>query len=207
MRPLQNRRSGFRQKAGLTLFLNFAALCRDAATVKREFFCGFNIITIRGILSRVIPLAVINLTVLFSLRAFGGLSLADSPGPGDFILFDGQNAAPIFVETNDDRAVIRAVGDLVEDVQRVTGTKPELAPNADGKTNVVIIGTLGQSKTIDRLVAEGKLDAGGIRGQWESYVLQVVKNPLPGVAQALVIAGSDRRGTVYGLYQLSELIG
>jgi hypothetical protein len=147
------------------------------------------------------------LTLLFSLRAFGGLSLADSPGAADFILFDGTNAASIFVETNDDRAVIRAAGNLVEDVQRVTGTKPELAPNADGKTNGVIIGTLGQSKTIDRLVADGKLDAGGIRGQWESYVLQVVKNPLPGVGQALVIAGSDRRGTIYGIYQLSELIG
>jgi hypothetical protein len=207
MRPLQNRRSGFRQKAGLTLFLNFAALCRDAVTVKREFFCGFNIITIRDILSRVIPLAVISLTVLFSLRAFGGLSLADSPGAADFILFDGQNAAPIFVETNDDRAVIRAAGDLVEDVQRVTGTKPELVQDTGGKMNVVIIGTLGQSKTIDRLVAEGKLDAGGVRGQWESYVLQVVKNPLPGVEQALVITGSDRRGTIYGIYQLSELIG
>ncbi len=145
--------------------------------------------------------------LLFSLRAFGGLSLADSPGARDFILFTGKSAAPIFVETSADRAVIRAAGDLVEDVQRVTGTKPELASKAGGNTNVVIIGTLGQSKTIDRLVAERKLDVSGVRGQWESYILQVVKNPLPGVAQALVIAGSDRRGTIYGIYQLSELIG
>jgi hypothetical protein len=43
--------------------------------------------------------------------------------------------------------------------------------------------------------------------QWESYVLQIVKNPLPGVDAALVIAGSDRRGTIYGIYQLSEMIG
>ena len=76
-----------------------------------------------------------------------------------------------------------------------------------GKTNVVIIGTLGLSKTIDRLAVGGKLDVAGVRGQWESYVLQVVKNPLPGVEKALVVAGSDRRGTIYGIYQLSELIG
>jgi len=144
---------------------------------------------------------------LLSLRAFGGLSLADSSTTADFILFDGNNAAPILVETNENLAVIRAAGDLVEDVQRVTGTKPELSSSTGGKTNRVIIGTLGQSRTIDLLAEVGKLDVSGIRGQWESYVLQVVQNPLPGVAQALVIAGSDRRGTIYGIYQLSELIG
>jgi hypothetical protein len=37
--------------------------------------------------------------------------------------------------------------------------------------------------------------------------LQVVKDPLPGVEQALVIAGSDRRGTIFGIYQLSEMLG
>ncbi|MGB8369662.1 MAG: glycosyl hydrolase 115 family protein [Limisphaerales bacterium] len=183
----QDRRSGFRQKAGFFRLMKFAALSRGAATVKGKLAIG--------------------LVILFSLSAFGGLSLADAPGTGDFILFDGQNTASILVETNDDRAVIRATGDLVGDVERVTGTKPELAQGSDGKINVVIIGTLGQNKTIDRLAAEGKLDAGGIRSQWESYVLQVVKNPLPGVEQALVIAGSDRRGTIYGIYQLSELIG
>ncbi len=156
---------------------------------------------------RVTRLAAAGLATLLAWQASAELSLTDSPGAADFILFNGQKAAPVFVETNDERAVIRATGDLVEDVERVTGAKPELAPNAGGKTNVVIIGTLGQSKTIDRLAAEGKLDVAGIRGQWESYVLQVVKNPLPGVEQALVIAGSDRRGTIYGIYQLSELIG
>ncbi len=175
---------------GFFRLMKCAALSRGANTLKRGH-----------------QTAAFSLMLLFSLSAFGGLSLTDSPGAADFILFDGTNAAPIFVETNDDRAVIRAAGDLVEDVQRVTGIKPELVQDTGGKTNVVIIGTLGQSKTIDRLVAEGKLDAGGIRGQWESYVLQVVKNPLPGVETALVIAGSDRRGTVYGIYQLSELIG
>lgn len=163
--------------------------------------------TLRAIPSRVAKLAAAGLMILFSLRAFGGLSLAGLPGTGDFILFDGTNAAPILVETSADRAVIRAAGDLIEDVQRVTGAKPKLVSRAKRKTIPVIIGTLGQSKTIDRLVAEGKLDVSGIRGQWESYVLQVVKNPLPGVAQALVIAGSDRRGTIYGIYHLSELIG
>ena len=99
------------------------------------------------------------------------------------------------------------MGDLAGDIQRVTGVKPELATVSNSQTNLVIVGTLGHSQTIDRLAADGKLDVSGVRGEWESYVLQIVKQPLPGVKKALVIAGSDRRGTIYGIYQLSELIG
>jgi len=148
-----------------------------------------------------------SLVMLFSLRTFGELSLTDSPGTADFFLFDGQSAVPLCVETNDERSVIRASSDLADDVQRVTGIKPEVVSTSNGQTNLVIIGTLGHSNTVDRLAADGKLDVTGVRGEWESYTLQLVKHPLPGVEQALVIAGSDRRGTIYGIYQLSELIG
>ena len=157
--------------------------------------------------SRAAKLAAVSLSFLASLGASGGLTVADAPGTNDFILFDGARAASVFVETNDERAVIRAAGDLVADVQRVTGISPVLVSDAAGKTNLVIVGTLGHSRTVDRLAADGKLDAAGIRGQWESYVLQIVNDPLPGVSRALVIAGSDRRGTIYGIYQLSEMIG
>ena len=153
------------------------------------------------------PWAAIGLLVLSSLRTFGGLSLAGSPGTADLTLFNCQTPAPLFVETNDERAVVRAAGDLADDVQRVTGIKPELASASDDQTNLIIIGTLGHSRTIDQLAADGKLDVSGVRGEWESYVLQVVKSPVPGVEKALVIAGSDRRGTIYGIYRLSELIG
>ncbi len=149
----------------------------------------------------------ISLVVLFSLQAIGGLSVTNSARSADFVLFDGKNAASILVETNADRAVVRAAEDLAADVERVTGTKPKLSQQAEDKLNPVIIGTLGQSKIIDRLAADGKLDVTGVRGEWESYVLQIVRKPLPGVKQALVIVGSDRRGTIYGIYQLSETIG
>ncbi|HEV2437766.1 MAG TPA: glycosyl hydrolase 115 family protein [Verrucomicrobiae bacterium] len=156
---------------------------------------------------RVTQLAAASLVILFSWRVFGGLSLTDSSGTADFTLFDGQNAAPIFVETNDEPAVIRAAGDLAGDVQRVAGVKPELINSSNDQTNLVIIGTLGHSRTVDRLAADGKLDVSGVRGAWESYVLQVIPHPWPGIEQALVIAGSDRRGSIYGIYQLSQLIG
>src|SRR5208282_812002 len=79
-------------------------------------------------------------------------------------------------------------------------------PKAAGK-NVVIIGTIGKSAIIDRLIRKNKIDASAISGKWESFFLQVVRKPLPGVDSALVICGSDKRGTIYGIYDLSEEIG
>ena len=72
---------------------------------------------------------------------------------------------------------------------------------------MVLIGTIGKSAVIDRLVREGKIDVSPIDGKWESFQIQVVPEPLPGVANALVIAGSDKRGTIFGIYDLSEQIG
>ena len=135
-----------------------------------------------------------NLAILALQPAAAELALANSPGADDFILAGGNSVAAIFVETNDERAVLRAAGDLADDFAQVTGTKPEIENQfSSDKIIGAIIGTIGKSKIIDRLAAEGKLATNGVSGEWESYVLQVVKNPLPGVNAALIIAGSDRR--------------
>ena len=121
----------------------------------------------------------------------------------------GKGRTPeIVLEPGEERAVLLAATNLIQDFIRVTGKRPYFNRNPFfGKTTQIIIGTLGRSPIIDHLAAQGKLATNGISGEWESYVLQVVTNPMPGVKTALVIAGSDRRGTIYGIYQLSELIG
>lgn len=139
--------------------------------------------------------------------ALAQLALVDSAGRDAIVLCDGQNSAPVLVESSDDRAVLRAAGDLADDVARVTGLKPALLQNAGDAKTLIIAGTLGQSPVIDRLAAAGKIEINAVRGGWESFVIQTVENPLPGVGAALVIAGSDKRGTIYGLYQVSEWIG
>lgn len=158
---------------------------------------------------KVIHLILLAAATRFCLAANATpLNVTAAPAADNLILFDGQNAVPIFVETNADVAVVRAANDLAEDFARVTTVKPELEKQVSPNRPVhILIGTLGQSQLIDQLAAEGKLDAAGISHQWESYVLQVVTNPLPHVDRALVIAGSDRRGTIYGIYQLSKMIG
>ena len=71
----------------------------------------------------------------------------------------------------------------------------------------MIVGTIGKSPLIDSLAASGKLDTAGVAGKWEAYVIQAVPNPMPNVELGLVIAGSDKRGTIYGIYELSRQIG
>ena len=123
--------------------------------------------------------------------------VADAPGPGSFAVA----GAPIYVDTEDYAGVVRAVGDLRDDVRRVTGSTPALTHDAGAlKARAILVGTLGRSRVIDELAREGKIDASRIAGKWESFLIQV----LPG---ALVIAGSDKRGTIYGIYDLSEQIG
>ncbi|KAF2469103.1 uncharacterized protein BDR25DRAFT_343900 [Lindgomyces ingoldianus] len=71
----------------------------------------------------------------------------------------------------------------------------------------IIAGTIGNSSLIDGLIKRKKIDVSKIQGKWEAFVSVVVENPMDGVDNALVIAGSDRRGTIYGLYDISEQIG
>ncbi len=107
----------------------------------------------------------------------------------------------------DYKGVIRAIGDLQADVERVTDRKPMIDTNKTASTKPIIIGTLGHSSLIDALIANGKLDDSDLKGKWESFVIATVDDPVPGVEQALVIAGSDKRGTIYGIYELSEQLG
>ncbi|MFG2085467.1 glycosyl hydrolase 115 family protein [Spirillospora sp. NPDC048824] len=130
-------------------------------------------------------------------------------GRGYFPLVAGGKAAPLVVSDADHPGVVRAAGDLRADIERVTGERPALSTGGDvpsGRT-AVVIGTIGESPLIDRLIASGKLDVKGIAGKWETTLEQVVDHPVPGVRRAFVIAGSDQRGTIYGAYDVSRNIG
>ena len=73
--------------------------------------------------------------------------------------------------------------------------------------HVLIYGTVGKSEILDQLDAIHKIDISQIRGRREVYMIQIVEQPTSDIASAIVIAGSDKRGTIYGLFHFSELIG
>ena len=123
-------------------------------------------------------------------------------------LVHGRQVASLYHDAEADPAIQLALGHLRDDIQRVAGRKAKLTTDSSrlGK-HAVIVGELGQSAIIDQLVAAGKLQVDEITEAWEGYVIQTVSQPLPGVEQALVVVGSDRRGTAYGVYDISEQIG
>jgi hypothetical protein len=130
------------------------------------------------------------------------------PGPGRFALVAGARAAPLVVSAGDAPGVLRAASDLRADIGRVSHVEPDISRDAlPAGAELVLIGTLGKSPVLDGLVSSGKLDVTGVAGRWETSLIQMVEQPLPGVARALVIAGSDPRGTIYGIYDLSKQIG
>jgi Glycosyl hydrolase family 115/Gylcosyl hydrolase family 115 C-terminal domain len=125
-----------------------------------------------------------------------------------FPIVQNQAAANLLVDTNDFTGVLIAAGNLQMDISRVSGILPQTAHDANSAgANAIIIGTIGQSALIDQLIQSGKIDVSAISNQWESFFLQTVSNPFPGIQNALVICGSDKRGTIYGIYDLSEEIG
>src|SRR5690606_14449766 len=137
-----------------------------------------------------------------------GTYIVNVPGPGRFPLVADGEAATLVVSEADHPGVKRAVGDLQADIKRVTDVEPEIVKDrVPTCRDVVIIGTIGKSPLIDKLVRDRKLDVKGIEGKWETSLEQVVPNPMPGVSRAFVIAGSDQRGTIYGIYDVSKEIG
>jgi hypothetical protein len=126
---------------------------------------------------------------------------------GDFPLVQGSRAVDLVVAPEDHKVVALAAADLAADIERVTGRRPLVRTGAPRAGEVVLIGTLGRAPLIDALVRSGKLALGDLRGKWESYVIATVANPFPGVPSALAIVGSDRRGTAFGVYELSQAIG
>ncbi|MGI4759417.1 MAG: glycosyl hydrolase 115 family protein [Janthinobacterium lividum] len=127
---------------------------------------------------------------------------------GSFPLVANGKAAALYASDGEWPGVLRTIRDVQADINHVTGQEPTMLTDApQGAQPVVLIGTLGHSALIDKLVQNGKLDVSNLAGRWETFVVQPVANPLPGVASALVVAGSDKRGTIYGLYDLSAQMG
>ncbi len=144
----------------------------------------------------------------FTGRSFSMDIVSESSTPESFPLVNNGQAAVIYLDKSDFAGVLRAASDLQADIERVSGIRPELKTDGTPSGKVTVIaGTLDKSALIDNLVKAGKIKTDSIKGKWESFIIATVTEPIQGVSQALVIAGSDKRGTIYGLYEISEQIG
>ena len=125
-----------------------------------------------------------------------------------FKIVDKGQSVPILFDPNDADVVGICSKALADDIELITGVSPKLKtwPQTDADV-VIIVGTLGRSKPIDTIVKAAKLSVKTIEEKWESFLIQFVDNPLAGIDEALVITGSDPRGTAYGIFELSNRLG
>ncbi|KAH9224014.1 hypothetical protein DL95DRAFT_517290 [Leptodontidium sp. 2 PMI_412] len=122
---------------------------------------------------------------------------------------------PILVHKDDFPGIHIAARNLSQDFSRVTKGAPSPLKVWTGEEDVfddkshtaIILGSVATSPLIQSLERGGKLSLERVRGKWESYTTAVVENPFQGCTRALVIAGSDKRGAIFGAYTLSEQIG
>ena len=132
----------------------------------------------------------------------------------------GESTIPIthsnIIFSQDDEVGVHiAAANLATDLELITGAGRETlqwqdpeSPLSDSYSleTAIIVGSLNSS-LIRHLAKEGIVDVSELDGKWESFMTTVVEQPLPSVEKAMVIVGSDKRGTIFGIYTLSEQAG
>lgn len=113
------------------------------------------------------------------------------------LLINGNDKVEIYMDANDCRGVSYAANALVRDISKVSGSQATITSN---RKATILVGTIGHSAAIDQLIRQKRINGNLLKGKREKFIITVVDNQL-------VIAGSDRRGTIYGIYELSQQMG
>ena len=113
------------------------------------------------------------------------------------LLINGNDKVEIYMDANDCRGVSYAANALVKDISKVSGSQATITSNQKA---TILVGTIGHSAAIDQLIKQKRINGNLLKGKREKFIITVVDNQL-------VIAGSDRRGTIYGIYELSQQMG
>ncbi|MDE5839956.1 MAG: glycosyl hydrolase 115 family protein, partial [Muribaculaceae bacterium] len=148
-------------------------------------------------------LSVILSVIVVQLCAFahGNMNVSVSGSNG----FPLKNCAIVY-DASDFEVVENVATMLQEDIHAITGEMPRLITgDIPSGVNTILVGTLGHSPLIDSLAGKGVIMANSIRGGWERFIIKNIS--CPDGASCLVVAGSDRRGTAYGVTTLSRELG
>lgn len=115
--------------------------------------------------------------------------------------------ASIYVDTADFTLVNKSAELLQQDIELVSGYKPEIIHKITGhQRNIIVIGSISHSSFVKELVKQHAIRINGLQNKWEAYQISTVK-PANKSNNLLVITGSDRRGTAYGVVELSKQLG
>jgi Glycosyl hydrolase family 115/Gylcosyl hydrolase family 115 C-terminal domain len=156
--------------------------------------------------SQMKKILLIAASLLMTVISIAQQIVFDKPIPNSFLLGN----VFIYVDSNDFALVRRSAELLQQDMEAVTGQKPKLIYKVDRPyTNLIVIGSLTNSAFIKELIEKKLINTKDISGKWEAYqvkVIDVSKEFMP-TGNILAITGSDRRGTAYGVFELSKQLG
>lgn len=128
----------------------------------------------------------------------------------DYMLADSGKAQRLYLDAEGaDYNGLRLVAECFQkDVKMVSDAELDIVTDVGQIAGIPIIaGSIGNNGLIDNMIEHGRLDVSEIKGKWETYKIDFVEHPVEGVKEALVVAGSDKRGTIYGIFHISELMG
>jgi len=157
--------------------------------------------------SYLLLVAILCWSITHCLAQSHALKVSSAPVPGSFTLFSSGKAATIVNDDAGFEVTAIAVKALQNDVMMVSGHLPALAKDTKGLHMPIVVGTLGKSVIIDDLAAKKLIPAAQIRNKWETFCLTVIRNPSDPRSNMLVIFGSDPRGTAFGVFELSKMLG
>ena len=149
-------------------------------------------------------------TFLASAALLSTISMSAADRFVDFkqgdLLLNANNRVEIYMDANDCKGVSYAAHALLKDIKTVSGTTATLTSDAgflkkaDTARPAILVGTIGHSTAIDQLVKQKRINGNLLKGKREKFIITLIDGQL-------VIAGSDRRGTIYGIYELSQQMG
>lgn len=128
--------------------------------------------------------------------------LCDDPAAGLCVAAAGE-AITVALDGRESPALRRAAGDLVSDLRKVCGARARVGEDAAGAR--IVVGTLGGSRLVTAALDRGEVDVSALLDadgtpRREAFVLQAT-------SERLYVIGADRRGAIYGVYELCEAMG
>ncbi|MFT2011386.1 glycosyl hydrolase 115 family protein [Pontibacter sp. 13R65] len=125
----------------------------------------------------------------------------------NFVLVDASTKVQIVYDPAEAKLDSIAATLLAQDIELVTGYKPAVLTDlTKAAGNVILLGKV-ESRVVQQVLDRRSGVGSSLKGKWEAFALEVIKDPLPNISQLLVVAGSDKRGTAYGVFHLSEKMG
>ncbi len=138
--------------------------------------------------------------------------IQDQPYKDKFLLSTENQAVSVYIDESgsdyDGMSLVAEsfAGDMAL-VSEAGASSNILTKQSDLKGSAIIVGSIGNNDVIDSLIEKNRVEVSDIKGKWETYKIQVIENPTDQVGKAIVVIGSDKRGAIYGLYHISEMMG